>query len=180
VVRDVLAATLEAFVERGYAGLSIEDVAHRAGVNKTTVYRRWPTRAELVGAALFSLRNDTPELPDTGSLREDLFLILKQRASSMVTPQRRAIVHAVLLSVADPELQTLVSRLRLERPVIPALVIQRAIDRGELPRSANTELMIEALLGTLHSRTYWRRQEVTDDFLSGLIDLVVSGCQGKR
>src|SRR6187455_1103921 len=77
VVSEVLSATLEAFAEQGYAGLSVEAVALRAGVNKTTIYRRWPTKADLVGAALVSLRDDDPEPPNTGSLRDDLLQVLQ-------------------------------------------------------------------------------------------------------
>ena len=70
VVKEVLAAALTTFAEQGYARLSIESVALRAGVNKTTVYRRWPTKAELLGAAFLTLRDDEPEPPDSDAPRD--------------------------------------------------------------------------------------------------------------
>src|SRR4051812_28120293 len=97
VVSEVLSATLEVFSEHGYAGLSVEAVALRAGVNKTTIYRRWPTKVDLLGAALFSLRDEDPEPPDTGSLREDLVGVLRQLVTRIETPRHRAIMHAFLL-----------------------------------------------------------------------------------
>ncbi len=175
MVREVLAAALAAFAEQGYAGLSIEDVAVRAGVNKTTVYRRWPTKADLVGAALFALRDEDPEPPDSGDLRKDLLEILRHRATQMVTPHRRAIMHALLVGNAEPDLQTLIQRLRRERPAIPPLVIERAIRRGELPKGSDPELIAAALLGPLHSRAYWKREPISDAFLRSLVNLVVSG-----
>ena len=174
VVESVLAATQQAFAEHGYAGLSIEDVAARAGVNKTTVYRRWPTKADLVLAALIALRGDDPELPDTGSLREDLLAILRHRAAHMITPHRRAIMHAFFLSHAEPELRSLIQRLRRERPAIPPLEIERAIRRGEIPKGSEAELIAAALLGPLHSLT-WKGEAVSDRFLRSLVNLVVSG-----
>src|SRR5260221_10727285 len=80
VVNEVLAATLEVFAEHGYAGMSVEAVAARAGVNKTTIYRRWPAKVDLLGAALVSLRDEDPEPPDTGSLRSDLLEVLRRLA----------------------------------------------------------------------------------------------------
>src|SRR5882672_8326758 len=97
VVAEVLSATLELFAEHGYAGLSVEAVALHAGVNKTTIYRRWPTKVDLLGAALFSLRDEEPEPPNTGSLREDLFTVLQRFVARIETPRHRAIAHAFLL-----------------------------------------------------------------------------------
>jgi AcrR family transcriptional regulator len=175
VVREVLTATLEVFAEQGYAGLSIETVAARAGVNKTTVYRRWPTKAELVSAALFQLRDETPPPADTGSLAEDLLQILLRMAALLTTPRRRAIMHALMVGQAEPELQRIVQRLKRERPAIPPEVILRAVARGELPKNSSPELIAAALLGPLHSRAYWHRENVDESFVRSLVKLVVSG-----
>jgi AcrR family transcriptional regulator len=175
VVSEVLSATLEVFAEQGYAGLSVEAVALRAGVNKTTVYRRWATKSELLGAALVSLRDEEPEPPDTGSLREDLLQLLRQVAARMATPRWRAIMQSLLLGNADPEIQALLQRMRDTRPSIPMVVIERAIKRRELPKGSDAELITSALLGPLHARTYWKRQVVDDAFIRGLVNLVVSG-----
>ncbi|HET9930027.1 MAG TPA: TetR/AcrR family transcriptional regulator [Polyangiaceae bacterium] len=174
VVRDVLAAALEVFAEQGYAGFSIDDVATRASVNKTTVYRRWPTKADLVGAALISLRDQDPEPPDTGSLRADLVALLHQRATQMGTPARRAIMQALLVSNSEPELLALTQKLRRERPGIPRVLFQRAVERGELPADVDVALMTEALFGAVLSRT-WKRERVSHSFLTRLVDLVVAG-----
>jgi AcrR family transcriptional regulator len=175
VVSEVLSATLEEFAQQGYAGLSVEAVALRAGVNKTTIYRRWPAKADLVGAALASLRDDDPDPPDTGSLREDLVEVLQHWAAQMVTPRRRAIMQSLVLAHTDPEMQAIVRRMRAERPAIPQVVFERAFKRRELPRGSDTELIATALLGPLHSRTAWKREPVDDAFVRSLVELVVVG-----
>src|SRR5688572_4371387 len=71
VVERVLTATGEELSRAGYAALRVEDVAARSGVNKTTIYRRWPNKAELVAAALREMTTQ-PAAIDTGSLRDDL------------------------------------------------------------------------------------------------------------
>lgn len=177
VVRDVLARALEVFAERGYAGFSVEEAARRAGVNKTTVYRRWPTKADLLAAAIFKLRDESAEPPDTGSLRKDLVTLLVHRAHQMALPRSRAVMHAFLLGNADPELQAIVQRLRRERPAIPPVVFERAVARGELPKGTDARLLTEALLGPLHSRVHWKREPVTKAYVAALVDLVVSGAE---
>jgi AcrR family transcriptional regulator len=175
VVSEVLGATLQLLAEHGYAGLTIDAVAARAGVNKTTVYRRWPSKTELLVAALVSLRDDEPEPPDTGSLREDLLQLLQQVATRMATPAWRAIMQSLLLGNADPELQAILQRMRDTRPAIPPLVLERAVKRRELPKGSDHELIVSALLGPLHVRIHWKRQAVDERFLRGLVNLVVAG-----
>ena len=72
VVRDVLRATIDELARSGYAALRVDDVAARAGVNKTTVYRRWPTKTDLVAAAIRASAGQHEPVPDTGSARRDL------------------------------------------------------------------------------------------------------------
>ncbi len=175
VVAEVLGAALQEFAEHGYAGLTVEAVAARAGVNKTTVYRRWPSKAELLAAAFVALRDEEPEAPDTGSLRDDLLQLLRQVALRMATPIWRALMQSLLLGNSDPELQALMQRMRDTRPAIPPVVIERAIRRRELPPGSGPELIVSALLGPLHVRIIWRRLNVDERFLRGLINLVVSG-----
>lgn len=177
VVTDVLSAALTQFSERGYAGLSIEDVAVLAGVNKTTVYRRWPTKAALIEAALFSLRDADPPPPDTGSLAEDLTLVLGHWAAEAATPRRRAISVGFLLGGPDPDLQRMIRRFREERPALPRALFERAMKRGELPRGADVTLISTALLSPLHSRIYWKREDVTEQFIRELVELVLAGAR---
>lgn len=174
---EVLAATLTELAEQGYAGLSFEAVAARADVNKTTIYRRWPSKVELVGAALLALRDDDPPPPDTGSLREDLLQVLRHWVAQAVTPQRRAIMQSLLLANTDPDMQAIVQRMRVERPAIPDVVFERALKRGELPRGSDVQLIRGVLLGTLHARLTLKRQTLEKHYLGALVDLVVAGAR---
>lgn len=178
VVAEVLSATLELFAEQGYAGLSVEAVAARAGVNKTTIYRRWPTKADLVGAALLELRGQDAEPPNTGSLRDDLLEVLRRWAERMMTPRHRAISQAFVLSSKDPDMQALVRRMREERPAIPKVVFERAFARGELPKGSDTQLIAATLLGTIHNRAHWKHDPIEESFLRALVKLVVTGAVG--
>lgn len=177
VVSEVLSATLKEFTEQGYGGLSFEAVAARAGVNKTTIYRRWPSKMELLGAALMALRDEDPPPPDTGSLREDLLQVLRRWVTQAVAPERRAMMQSFLLANTEPDMQAIVQRLRAERPAIPDIVFERALKRGELPRGTDVQLIRGVLLGTLHARITLKRQTLEKHYLAALVDLVVAGAR---
>ena len=83
VVQCVLKSTLEELAAVGYGALRIEDVATRAGVNKTTIYRRWPTKQELVACALRSVTTEWRLEPSTGSLREDMRAVGRHMVQKM-------------------------------------------------------------------------------------------------
>src|SRR5262245_42346850 len=103
VVRDVIQATAAELARVGYAALRVEDVAAQAGVNKTTVYRRWPPKADLVGAALRGVRGAPPEPPDTGSVRADLLLLLREVIAVVSTPEGRSIHRMITVEMDHPE-----------------------------------------------------------------------------
>ena len=173
MVQAVLSAAIEVFGERGYAGLTIDEIATRAGVNKTTVYRRWPTKADLVGAALISMKQST-ELPNSGNVRLDLFLLLRQKADALVTPRGRSVRRAVFAGTAEPELKAVILALRKEHPLVPRELLERAVEKGELPVGTDLKLVTDALAGAVLSATMWS-DRVEDEFLRQLIDLVISG-----
>src|SRR5690242_1375933 len=102
IVQAVLDATLDALGRTGYGALRVDDVASAAGVNKTTVYRRWPTRADLVVAALGRLAA-APSPADTGTLEGDLVDTLAQTTSLRATPGGRSALRALLAEHGQPE-----------------------------------------------------------------------------
>ena len=175
VVHDVLEATLEVMAERGYRGLSIEEVASRAGVNKSTVYRRWPTKPDLVRDALLRMSQSDPS-PDSGSLRDDLLEFFGHRLARMSTPRGRSVASVVLLEGQDPELASVLTALKHERPSIPTAMIDRAIARGELPASIDRVLLTEALL-SLYSRALWHNRPPSHLTLRRLLDLILTGAR---
>lgn len=153
----------------------MDAVAARAGVNKTTVYRRWPTKAELVSAALYAMRDEEPAPPNTGSLEQDLVELLERMAVSLTTPRKRAFVSSFVVGNVDPELRALLRRLREERPAIPAIVFRRGLERGELPAGTDLQLIASALLGPIQSLVLLKRETVEKPFIERLVRLVLTG-----
>jgi AcrR family transcriptional regulator len=179
LVRAILAATLDQLGRRGYAALSIDEVAGAADVNKTTVYRRWPTKGELVIAAVVACREDQPRFVPTGRLRDDLLALLRAKARSVSTPRQCAISAA--LSTLDPSVSAaLVQELRRRRYTMPRDVVEAAVARGELPADTDTEFLTQLMLAPILYRTLVLRETVPDAIIVQTVDTVLAGAGAGR
>jgi AcrR family transcriptional regulator len=144
--RAILAAVVELLAEHGLGGLTIEAVAAHAGVGKTTIYRRWETKNDLVLEAMEQLRPPGPP-PDTGSLLGDLgALVAVQRERLEASQLPRVIPRVLGESLDDPDLHGEI----VERAVTPIRgilgeIVRRALDRGELREDLDVETMIDIL-----------------------------------
>lgn len=149
----VRAATLAELLDRGYAELTVEGVAQRAGVHKTTVYRRWKDRASLVVDALAEhFATDIPT-PDTGAVETDLQALARALAHSMEGPVGRAVQTAMysdagrLPEVAEARRRIFADRFRRAEPVIT-----RAVERGELPAGTDPVELLKTLVAPIYFR----------------------------
>jgi AcrR family transcriptional regulator len=139
---SILSSTLLLLGEIGYAHLTMEQVAARARVGKASLYLRWPSKVALVTEAIQRLSPDlVPAVPDTGNLPGDMREFLR----ALVRPGSAA--AAALPAVAGEAASNPEMREAFRRGVTPALhdnvraIVQRAVDRGELPASADVELL---------------------------------------
>ncbi len=174
----MLDATLEELGRVGYAALRIDAVARRANVNKTTVYRRFPTKEDLVRAALISLaqRVGSHAIPDTGSLEGDLIELVEQKARFARSPEGAAIIR--VLEAGDPNLLEIVKSLRAMRDVVLRGILERAKARGTLRGDVDIALFMDVLqLACDNARS--KAGRVAPRFVKDLVDLLVRGA-GKR
>lgn len=177
VTDAVLEATLAELAASGLEGLSVERVARRAQVHKTTVYRRWPTREALVAAALEGLALDAAaRAPDTGSLRGDLLGLLGGVAAFLGRPEGRAVARAALAADAEPHVADLAAR-RLRAPPAAAIeaLVARARARGEWRDDVPADLVLPTLVGALLHRTLLEHADPDRGWLEGVIDVLLRG-----
>ncbi|PSR67337.1 TetR family transcriptional regulator [Nocardia sp. MDA0666] len=159
----VLAATVDELSERGYAAFTIDNVAQRTGVHKTTVYRRWPDRDSLIAEALAeSVATEIP-IPDTGSVDKDLRALARSLVAWTTSASGRAIL-AVMVSTAaglpaPPNSARHVFRDRI-RQTLP--VVTRAVARGELPEGTDPAEMIKTLVAPIYFRVLITGERVDD------------------
>ncbi|MGK3998819.1 TetR/AcrR family transcriptional regulator [Sorangium sp. So ce1024] len=175
VVRGILAAALEELASAGYRALRIEDVATRAGVNKTTVYRRWPTKEDLVRAALLSVTDEKIVPPNTGSLRGDLLALGRVIIEIQTSPVGQSLFHVFLAEGPDSELMAIARSLRASQEAGVRAIVESAIARGELAPGADPMLPCELLGAYLTRRLIADRVSVDEAQLARVVDVILLG-----
>jgi AcrR family transcriptional regulator len=173
VVTHVLDAALVELARSGYAALRMDQVAARAGVNRTTIYRRWPNRAALVTAVVDRLRaplRDNP-LPDRGALEQDLVAAFARRWQYGRRVEGRAWAR-LLDERHNPEVEAMVGDAVNERSAAWRYMITRAIGRRELPLGTDAQLLLDFVHAIVDSR---RAQPLDTDWLTVAVRTVVAG-----
>jgi AcrR family transcriptional regulator len=170
----ILDAATDVFIECGWDALTIEGVAARAGVGKTTIYRRYASRLDLLLAAARRLSQEKDQAPDTGTLRGDL-VGLVESFLRMLTGSRsgRAIPVMVAATARNPDLATAYTQFMAERRAASAVPIERAIRRGELPIDVDVALLLDLLVAPVFYRAFVTRETVDDAFVTKLVDTVM-------
>ena len=173
----VVAATLAELSDRGYSGVSLDGVAARAEVHKTTVYRRWRTKESLVLDAMLEQAAQTVAVPDTGSLRGDLLELARRSVAIQTSPAGEAVVRAVAgEALGNPAIAAASRRFWAERLELDRTIVARARDRGEIGPRTQSWPVIEMVLGPLYFRLLVTGEPLDDDFIGGIVDLVYAAC----
>jgi len=155
---DVLAAVAAELTEHGYDGLSIDRVAARSGVHRTTVYRRWKS----VGGLLVDLlRTDDDWMPaDTGSLEGDL-IALNREVYDALTEQPSVTQAVIAAAFRTPEAAQALTEFWADRYRRSAVVVTRAIERGEVPASTDAHEVVVAATAPLYHQLVLLKQPMT-------------------
>lgn len=181
---EILNAALEVLAEEGYDGMTVDMVAARAKAGKATLYRRWPSKGELVIDAVACMKRgdfDLANLPDTGTLRGDLVAMIKPR--TIEESERKMQVMAGLMSALarSPELSAAIDRAIIEpRAEVNRVLLRRAIERGEIPADSDVETLSMISPSMAAYRTLVLRLPIDRDFLITMIDNVVLPAVGLR
>ncbi|TJZ56080.1 TetR/AcrR family transcriptional regulator [Streptomyces piniterrae] len=164
----IRAAVFEELAAVGFARMSIEGIARRAGVGKTAVYRRWRSKLHLVLDVVSAVAAAGLPTPDTGSLRGDVRMVLEVAARALRHPMASQIIPDLLAEAArSPELaEALQTALHDSQAGVAAAVVAKAVERGELPADADARLALDLMAGPL----YWRLLVVRDELPEGYLD----------
>ena len=171
----ILDATLGLLSEVGFAGLTVDGVAARAGVGRATIYRRWPSKGALVLAASKCLIGDVPE-PDTGTVRGDLIALL----SGLVEHLRGTRMGCLLPALAaeargNAELAEIVTEFADDRRTHVRFVLRRARERGELRPGTDLDVLIDVLAGPAFYRMMISGGPPTAARMVKVVDMVLDG-----
>jgi AcrR family transcriptional regulator len=175
VEEAVFDATLGLLASRDYREITMETLAERAGVSRTTIYRRWPTKAAVVAAAVSSLYLDRVEVPDTSSLSKDLVALLTDTYRVMADGDGRVLEQLVRQSGQNPELVDVVRSILYARRRLSATALNRAIARGEMTPDTDQELLLDLLLGPLWFRLLVSGAPIAPEEARAVVELVLDG-----
>ena len=171
---QIFQAALVELAELGYDAVTIESIAVRSGVNKTTIYRWWKSKDELLSAALRHGELLELDVPDTGSLREDLVQTLAQVAALLDSPFTRAII-AGAVDGSRPGLAPLATEFVVDRLAGHERILEAARQRGEIGSDTTATQVFHPLIGALWIRVLLLRETVDGPAIGELVDSLLPG-----
>ncbi len=178
VVQQVLVATVAELAESGYRAFRMNVVSAAAGVNKTTIYRRWPGKKQLVAAAVDWMRrfvHDVP-LPDTGSLERDLTEAFRRRVTFKDRVEGQAWAR-LLAEKNDPEVSAVIGDAVKERSESWYAMVTRAIARSELPDGTDARLLLGMLGAVVDAWNPSSSGRLKAELLQAAVRTVVAGAR---
>ncbi len=171
----VVDTAADLLIEGGVAAVTIEAVVRRSGVARSTIYRHWPTRGDVVTAAFTHLMPPTHEAPEHGDLRQRLRAVVLPKANEMSSHRYVALVPSLLNEAArDPELRKVHERFVHLQQAPLARVLTDAIDAGELPEDLDVDEACAELLGPVLFQRIIIGQPIRPEFAPRLIDAFVT------
>lgn len=172
---SIIEACAALIAEEGFSGVSIEAVASRSGAAKTTIYRHWPSREALLAEAFGVCADAALPSPDTGSLREDLRIVLGGLTLKLNDGGWRSAIGSLADAAGrDAELERLhQTTLREGRRPLTG-ILERAVGRGDLPAGLDLEDAVALIAGPLFYRAMIARQTVDDAFVARAVDAALA------
>ncbi len=168
-------AALEVFLERGYVGTSLSEVARRARVGTPAIYRRWPTKAALAIDVVVQEQKEEP-IPDTDSIRDDLVEFMRLRIQIFRTPLFQQVMAPVLLeAAAEPRLKETIGDRFVDyrKPLLARL--RNAIDSGELRAETEPGRLLDLLMGTVSMPLLFAQPLPQESDSESIVDQVLAG-----
>ena len=174
----ILAAAFSELVDSGYAALSVEEVAARAGVNKTTIYRRWPTLDDLLVDALMEWSHDALPAQDTGSIEKDLLALGRQLADVLNAGVGRQVVTLVLTAgLRSAQLRETTRRYFDHQAERAIPLVAGAIDRGELPADCDANALLTTFRAPLFYRMVTTGDPIDEDLIAHSVRITLTAAR---
>ena len=159
----VFAAAVEELSAHDYPDISVESIAARAGVHKTTVYRRWGSKEEIIRQTLIGVAATRIQVPDTGSFAADVRTLARSVQAVLSVPQGAAITRALVVgALSSPEIAGLMEQFWAARLEAISVIVDRAVARGELATGTDAAALMHAIAAPLYYELLVARAPVTE------------------
>ena len=157
----------------GYAGLTLDALAARSGVAKTTILRRWPSKAAVAAAGVERLALQSVDVPDSGALKVDLLALLHGAVEAFVRGRGQFVARLIREAGHHPEITDLLYTVIHTRRQAYRRVLALAIARGELAPSVDQDLLIDLLIGPIWTRMLITRDPITREYVDSIVEAVL-------
>jgi TetR/AcrR family transcriptional regulator of autoinduction and epiphytic fitness len=178
--RVILEAVLSELGDLGYGAVTIEGVAARAGVGKSTIYRHWPGKLELVEDAFRTLKASV-EVPERGTFRDKVVSVIEQIACLVEESTYSACMPALIdAAERDPQVRAFHSRFSSERRAVLVGLLRDAVETGELPPNTDPEILADALVGPILLRRLMLDEPLDPRIVPQLVDQLLPAPPARR
>jgi len=167
-------AAIELLREVGYEQITIESVALRAHVSKATIYRRWKNKAELITDSVHHYAFCKAPTIDTGSLRGDLIEVISEKVKTMKSADGQLIAGLMCMARTDTDLGSVLTQSLADyASTAHSAIFDRAISRGEIPKEAKRELILQIVPAVISFRVFMSHQSISRKFIENIVDDVL-------
>jgi AcrR family transcriptional regulator len=170
----ILEQVLDLLGSRGYAGLTLDELAARSGVAKSTILRRWPSKAAVAAAGVERLALQSVDVPDFGTLHRDLHALVHGAVDTFVRGRGQFVPRLLREAGHHPEITDLLDGVLHTRRQAYRRVLARAVSRGELDPSVDQELLIDMLIGPVWTRLLITRDPITREYVDANVQVVLT------
>jgi AcrR family transcriptional regulator len=169
----ILDAALELLSANGYSGFTLDGLAARAGMAKTTILRRWPSKPAVAAAAVERLALQTVDLPESETLRDDLCTLVASAIAVFAQGRGRFVPRLMRESGGHPEIADLLRTMIHTRRLAYRRVLTRAVARGELHPDVDHDLVIDLLMGPVWTRLLITQDPIQETLAGDIVDAVL-------
>jgi AcrR family transcriptional regulator len=178
--RVILVAAAEIMAEKGIAGLSIEEVAIRARVGKTTIYRRWPSRGTLALDAFLAEFPGPPPLPDTGTFAGDLRQALGGWVRAITGSSAASMLVGIIAEIQQDRALAIAWQDQIASPLRAqySILLDRAVSRGEIPAETDAGIVLDLVFGACYYRLLQgqhSQRPLNEQFVNQIVDVIAAG-----
>src|SRR4051794_38576379 len=176
----ILEQLLALLATHGYTRLTLDELATRSDVAKPTILRRWPSKAAVTAAAVERLALHSVDVPDSGSLRDDIHALLQGAVDTFARGRGQFVPRLLREAGHPPEIATLLSTVLHTRRQAYRKVLAAAIARGEIPPSTDQELLIDLLIGPLWLRLLLTNDPITPEYVDSNVEAALAAFDVKQ
>jgi AcrR family transcriptional regulator len=179
--REILRAATEILVVKGVGGLSIEEVASRASVGKTTIYRRWTSRGTLALDAFLEAFDGQQALPDTGTFAGDLRLAFGGWVKAVSGTSAGVMLVGLIAELQQDRILAAAWQDQVVAPLRAqfSMMLDRAISRGEIPVDTDAGIVLDLVFGACYYRLLHGHRPLNEQFVNQVVEVVAVGVGAK-